>query len=63
MGFHNYLDVQVWEADIAVVRAAAAMLKRTSRRDPALRGQRKDFYRDILTAHHDHQKLVERFRL
>lgn len=63
MLLYTYLHVHVRETDIAVVRAAAGMLKRTSRRDPALRDQRKRFYRDILRAHHDHQGLVAAFRL
>lgn len=63
MLLYSYLHAHVHETDIAVVRAAAGMLKRASRRDPALRDQRKGFYRDILKAHHDHQELVAAFRL
>jgi len=63
MLLYSYLHVHVWEADKAVVRAAAGILKRESRVDPALREQRKSFYRDVLKAHHDHQELVATFRL
>lgn len=60
---YSHLHVRVHETNIAVVRAAAGMLKSASRRDPTLRDQRKTFYRDILKAHHDHQELVAAFRL
>jgi len=63
MLLYSHLHVHVWEADKAVVRAAAGILKRESRVDPALREQRKSFYRDVLRAHHDHQELVATFRL
>jgi hypothetical protein len=63
MLLYSYLHVHVWEADTAVVRAAAGMIRRSSRRDPALRAQRKSFYRDILKGHRDHQELVAACRL
>ena len=63
MLLYSHLRVHIWEPDITVVRAAAGILKRASRRNPALRDQCKSFYRDILKAHHDHQKLVAAFRL
>lgn len=62
MLLYTYLHVYVWDADITVIRAAARILPRVCRHDPALRAARKSYYRDVLKAHRDQQQLVARFR-
>lgn len=56
------LDVHVLAGWLAVVRAAAGMIRRKARRDPAMREARKRFY-EMLARHRDAQHLVHRFRL
>ncbi len=61
-GTYLRLGLHVGESDRAVVRAAAARVTRSSQRDPALRDERKRFYRQMLNHHHDAQDLVRRWR-
>lgn len=57
------LDILVWDSERAVIRAARCKQALSARRDPALRGARKRFYRDMLRHHADAQRLVAQFRL
>jgi hypothetical protein len=49
-GTYLRLDITVHDGWRVVVRAAARKLKPRARRDPALRGERHRFYRQMLRA-------------
>ena len=57
------LGVPVWDGERAVVRTARGRLARSALRDPAKRGARKRFYREMLRHHADAKRLAAQFRL
>lgn len=62
-GTYLRLDISVHANWQAVVRAASRRLARQTRRDPAKRAQRKQFYRVMLEHHRNAQELVHVLRL
>lgn len=62
-GTYLCLAVTVWDSDRALIRAARRKLTRSARHDPAKRGTRKRFYREMLEHHANAQRLVAEFRL
>jgi hypothetical protein len=63
MSHYACLPITVWENDRAVIRAAFRVISRKCRRNPVLRNERKQFYRDMLAAHHAQQRLCIAFRI
>jgi hypothetical protein len=57
------LDITVHDGWRAVIRAATTKLTTRSRRGPAHRDARHQFYRQMLAHHHDAQRLVRTWRL
>jgi hypothetical protein len=62
-GTYLRLNITVHDGWRAVVRAAARKLKPRARRDPALRGERHRFYRQMLAYHDQAQEIVRTWRL
>ena len=63
MSLYPYLPVVVWDSDLKVVRATIKCVASRSRRNPRLRDERKQLYRDMLAVHHAQQHLCLRSRL
>ena len=57
------LDLSVHSNWRAVIRAAALKIDDKSRRDPAKRALRKQFYRKLLSFHRQAQDVVRVWRL
>jgi hypothetical protein len=62
-GTYCRLNVRVTASDLEVIRAARRKLTKACRRNPAQRGNRKDFYRIMLGYHHGAQGILREWRL
>ena len=62
-GTYLRLNITVHDGWRAVVRAAARKLKPRGRPDPALRGERHRFYRQMLAYHDQAQDIIRTWRL
>ncbi len=62
-GTYLRLDITVHDSWRAVVRAAAKKLTPEARRDPARRGVRHRFYRQMLEYHREAQAIISHWRL
>lgn len=62
-GTYLRLDITVHDGWRAVIRAAAKKLTPRARCDPARRGARHRFYREMLAHHREAQQLVRTWRL
>lgn len=62
-GTYNRLHVHVSATDREVIKAARKKLKHHALHDIDYRDSRHELYRAMLKYHHDHQKLVQHFKL
>jgi hypothetical protein len=62
-GTYGRLGVHVFASWRDAMRAANGRIARKHRRGPAMREERKRFYREMLACHARHQELVVAFRL
>jgi hypothetical protein len=60
---YQRLGVPVWASPLTLVRAAARVLTREARRDPAKRALRHAFYREMLAYQRKDQVTCVQFRL
>jgi hypothetical protein len=61
-GTYCRLNVHCMDSNVTVIRAARKALHKKARRDPALRENRKAFYRAILAEHANARAVFNTFR-